>query len=319
MRLYILRQVQQWALPICHVRRYAASLVVFVAIVAACTACGDRMPEGLEGFKRLPGGSYMQLIQLGEKDATAAPGDYVSLRLRYATRRDSTFFIGTRQFQLAPSTYEGSIDDCFSTLAEGDSAIFYIDAYQFFHNTLASTLPLYIDSGELMRIDTRMLSILDSTTFAQQQEVFLRWIDDFGKYEKTLIQQYLNKQHISISPTDSLYYIPLRRGDGRRPQNGDTLTFDFEGRFLTGKYFDSTKQRQEPFVFVLGQKWQVIEGLERAVRMMSKGEHALFIFPSGIAFGQEGSSTGIVPPFTPVLFEVEMLDIKVGQHNAQAS
>lgn len=37
-----------------------------------------------------------------------------------------------------------------------------------------------------------------------------------GKYEKMLIQQYLSKQRATnISPTDSLYYIPLKRGDGR--------------------------------------------------------------------------------------------------------
>lgn len=314
--MYVEKRRHRETHPLCGLRRCVAAAACVVWMVAACVACGDRLPEGLEGYKRIADGSYMRLVQLGEKDVAAAPGDYVSLHLRYSTWHDSCFFYGTRQFQLAESAYEGSINDCFSMLAKGDSAVFYIDAYHFFHNTLASTLPRFIDSGELMRVDARMLSILDSTTFARQQEAFLQWVDDFGKYEKMLIQQYLSKQRANISPTDSLYYIPLKRGDGRRPQNGDTLTFDFEGRFLTGKYFDSTKQRHEPFVFVLGQKWQVIEGLERAVRMMSKGEHALFVFPSGIAFGQEGSSTGIVPPFTPVVFEVEMLDIKEGPRDA---
>lgn len=317
MLLHTRKRLHGWLCAIGIWPRPGAVAAGLLAILIGCAACHERVPEGLEGYKKLPGGSYMQLVQLGEDETTAVPGDYVSLRLRYATWHDSTFFTGTRQFQLARSPYEGAIDDCFSMLAAGDSATFYIDAYQFFHNTLASTLPRYIDSGELMRVDARMLSILDSTTFARQQEVFLQWVDDFGKYEKTLIQQYLSQQHLSISPTDSLYYIPLASGDGHRPRDGDTLTFDFEGRFLTGKYFDSTKQRQEPFVFVLGQKWQVIEGLERAVRMMSKGERALFVFPSGIAFGQAGSSTGIVPPFTPVVFEVEMLDIKEGQRDAR--
>lgn len=255
----------------------------------------------------------MQLVELGEDTNTARPGDYISLQLRYSTWEDSTFFTGTRRFQLAESAYPGSIDACFSTLAKGDSATFYIDAYEFFHTTLASTLPYFIDSGELLRIDTRMLSIQDSATFVQQQEAFLQWVDNFGEYEKTQILQYLNSQRAKVAPVDSLYYIRVRQGSGECPRDGDTLTFDFEGRFLNGKYFDSTRRRYEPFVFVLGQKWQVIDGLERAVRMMRKGERALFVFPSDIAFGQDGSSTGIVPPFTPVVFEVEMLDIKPGE------
>ena len=298
--------------------RQAFAAVCSVVVLLNAAACVEKTPKELNDFKRLPGGSFMKLVQLGEETHTATPGDYVSLHLRYSTCGDSTFFSGMRQFQLARPSYQGSIDDCFANLAAGDSAIFYVDAYQFFHVTLESTLPHFIDSGELIRIDTRMLSILDSSAFAQQQQAFLQWISDFGEYETTQIQQFLNQKHLSITPIDSLYYIPLKQGVGIPPKDGDTVTFDFEGRFLTGKYFDSTKQRHEPFIFILGQKWQVIEGLERAVRMMRKGEKALFIFPSGIAFGQEGSSTGIIPPFTPVVFEVEILDVREGGKNDAA-
>jgi FKBP-type peptidyl-prolyl cis-trans isomerase FkpA len=44
--------------------------------------------------------------------------------------------------------------------------------------------------------------------------------------------------------------------------------------------------------------------------MMYPGEKSLFIIPSHMAFGQEGSSTGIVPAFTPVIFEVEIIEVR---------
>jgi FKBP-type peptidyl-prolyl cis-trans isomerase FkpA len=84
----------------------------------------------------------------------------------------------------------------------------------------------------------------------------------------------------------------------------------YEGRFLNGKFFDSTRQRNDPFQFVYGQQWQVVKGMEEAIGMMHEGEKALFIMPSGLAFGQTGSSTGIVPPFTSLIFEVELLLVK---------
>ena len=46
--------------------------------------------------------------------------------------------------------------------------------------------------------------------------------------------------------------------------------------------------------------------------MMTEGEKSLFILPSEIAFGKEGSSTGIIPPYTSLIFEVEVLKVIKG-------
>jgi FKBP-type peptidyl-prolyl cis-trans isomerase FkpA len=47
--------------------------------------------------------------------------------------------------------------------------------------------------------------------------------------------------------------------------------------------------------------------------MMKEGERSLFIIPSKLAFGENGSSTGIIPPFTSVIFEVELIEVKKGK------
>ena len=49
--------------------------------------------------------------------------------------------------------------------------------------------------------------------------------------------------------------------------------------------------------------------MEDAIGMMHEGEKALFIMPSELAFGENGSSTGIIPPFTSLIFEVELVAI----------
>lgn len=262
------------------------------------------------------GESYCKLVELGEGGAPAKPGDYVTVLLRYYTWSDSLFFEGGRRFQLEKSNYSGSIDDCFSHLTTGDSASFYINAEDFFSRTLSANLPRFLDSTYPMRVDVRMLSIEDSASFAQDKEAFLHWIEDFSEYERVILRQYLLKERMSTQSVDSIYYMPMTPGTGDYPKTGDTVTIEFEGRFLDGKFFDSTKKRHEPFVFVLGQKWQVIDGLERAVRLMREGEHALFILPSSVAFGERGSSTGIVPPYTPVVFEVEFTELNPGESDA---
>lgn len=300
-----------------RVRGLCIGLLV-LGVVVALSGCGEKGLCEQRGYSPIGGDSYCKLLELGDGGETARPGDYVTVMLRYYTWGDSLFFDGGRRFQLEKSNYAGSIDDCFSRLSAGDSASFYINAQSFFERTLGTTRPRFLDSAHPMRVDVRMVDIEDSASFAHDKEAFLHWIEDFSEYERVILRQYLLKERISTHAIDSLYYLPITAGTGAYPKNGDTLTIEFEGRFLDGKFFDSTKKRHEPFVFVLGQKWQVIEGLERAVRLMREGEHAVFILPSSIAFGESGSSTGIVPPYTPVVFEVEFTELKPGERDADS-
>jgi len=199
-------------------------------------------------------------------------------------------------------------------LALGDSASFYFPADSFFVRTLETSLPRFISKGDLMRVDIRMMDIQSEKQYQLEKEAFLHWINDFGDYEKVIIKQYMDGEKLSIAPTASgLYYIPVLKSAGKSVVVGDTVTVNFEGRFFNSKIFDSTKKRNEPFQFVYGQKWQVIEGLEEAIGMMREGEKSLFIIPSKLAFGENGSSTGIIPPFTSVVFEVELIEVKKGK------
>jgi FKBP-type peptidyl-prolyl cis-trans isomerase len=90
---------------------------------------------------------------------------------------------------------------------------------------------------------------------------------------------------------------------------GDTIVVHYEGIFLNVNFFDSTNKRNEAFQFVNGQQWQVIKGMEEAIATMHEGERSLFILPSDVAFGDSGSSTGLIPPFTSLIFEVELISI----------
>jgi FKBP-type peptidyl-prolyl cis-trans isomerase len=127
------------------------------------------------------------------------------------------------------------------------------------------------------------------------------------------LQQFIKEEKIDAQPTESgLIFMPLEKGEGRKIEIGDTIMIHYEGIFLNGKYFDSTKRRKQPFQFVYGTEWQVIDGLEEGLSYLREGDKALFIVPSDLAFGSTGSSTGIVPPFTSLIFEVEVMMVKKG-------
>jgi FKBP-type peptidyl-prolyl cis-trans isomerase FkpA len=286
------------------------TLISLVLSIVLLSSCGNESSE-FPSFSVTRTNIHYKLIKIGDVDVKAQPSNYVTVVVAYRTPSDSVFFHGIRTFQLTSPSFPGSIDECFTMLAKGDSAIFYISADDFFTKTIESNTPKFFQPNNFLRVDILMVDILTEKQYQLEQEAFLHWIEDFGDYERVILKQYIEEQTLDFEPTASgIYYIPIEKGTGNRIQQGDTITIHFEGRFFNGKFFDSTRKRNEAFQFVYGQKWQVIPGLEEAIGMMYPQEKSLFIIPSHLAFGQGGSSTGIVPAFTPVLFEVEIVDVK---------
>lgn len=287
-------------------------LTLIAATLIALSACNN-------ASKLFPGcsvsstGIHYKLVALGDGSSKAQPSHYITAHIAYRTATDSLFFSGTRQLQVQQPPYKGAIDECFLMLTQGDSATFYIAAQPFFEQTLETSMPKFLSPGDYIRVDVRMLEILSEAEFAQEKEAFMSWIEDFGEYERVLIRQYIDGEQIAVQPTASgLYIIPQTTNASPRIAEGDTITVHFEGRFLNGKIFDSTRKRQEAFVFVYGEKWQVIPGIEEALGTMGQGERSLLIIPSELAFGQEGNSNGLIPAFTSVLFEVEVMEVSPG-------
>ncbi|XP_014520334.1 70 kDa peptidyl-prolyl isomerase-like [Vigna radiata var. radiata] len=77
-----------------------------------------------------------------------------------------------------------------------------------------------------------------------------------------------------------------------------------DGTVFTKKGYDD----EQPFEFKIDEE-QVLDGLEKAVKNMKKGEIALLIIQPDYAFGSSGSPQeyAIVPPNSTVYYEVELL------------
>merc|ERR1719408_612919 len=87
----------------------------------------------------------------------------------------------------------------------------------------------------------------------------------------------------------------LKEGDGwKTPKKGDEVTVHYVGTLQSdGSEFDSSRGRDEPFVFTLG-KGEVIKGWDVGVATMLKGETAKFTLSPEYGYGEHGS-----PPKIP--------------------
>lgn len=126
--------------------------------------------------------------------------------------------------------------------------------------------------------------------------------------ELETLQAYINENNITTEPTASgLYYIETHTGTGAQATAGDIVVVHYIGTFLDGEKFDSSYDRGEPFEFTLG-AGQVIKGWDEGISYMKEGGKATLIMPSNLAYGTTGS--GSIQPYTSLIFEVELLDVK---------
>jgi FKBP-type peptidyl-prolyl cis-trans isomerase len=113
----------------------------------------------------------------------------------------------------------------------------------------------------------------------------------------------------TTTTASGLKYVVLKAGTGPSPQPGQTAVVHYTGWLTDGKKFDSSKDRNQPFQFTIGQG-QVIKGWDEGVMSMKKGETRKLIIPPQLGYGDRGAGGGIIPPGATLVFEVELLDIK---------
>lgn len=105
-----------------------------------------------------------------------------------------------------------------------------------------------------------------------------------------------------------LRYKMIHKGDGKKAENGKTVSVHYTGQLEDGKVFDSSIPRKKPIEFTLG-RGNVIEGWDEGIALLQVGDKARFVIPSHLGYGSRGAG-GAIPPDATLIFDVELLDVK---------
>lgn len=115
-----------------------------------------------------------------------------------------------------------------------------------------------------------------------------------------------NKLKESVITTESgLQYEVIKMGKGAKPTATDKVKVHYHGTLTDGTVFDSSVDRGEPITFALN---QVIPGWTEGVQLMPVGSKFRFYVPQELGYGAR--QAGSIPPYSTLIFEVELLGIE---------
>ena len=106
---------------------------------------------------------------------------------------------------------------------------------------------------------------------------------------------------------DGLEYWDIKQGTGAVAKRGDKVKVHYTGWLTSGKKFDSSRDRGEPFTFTLG-AGEVIKGWDEGVAGMKVGGIRKLRIPPDLAYGSRGAG-GVIPPNSRLIFDVEPLGV----------
>ena len=111
-----------------------------------------------------------------------------------------------------------------------------------------------------------------------------------------------------ITTASGLKYVELAEGTGATPTKGQTVSVHYTGTLVDGKKFDSSRDRNQPFQFQIGEG-QVIKGWDEGLSTMKVGGRRQLIIPPDLGYGKRGAGA-VIPPDATLVFDVELLSFK---------
>ena len=294
------------------IKKIITVFIFISALVALVISCGKK--EKKNGFSYHPSGYYYQLISFESDSTTYRPNKVAWVTASFKTQSDSIFWDSFNnlndKFYLESDSSEAT--DFFrsyvSKCSALDSACILIKTKDFFRQQFnTASIPFFSKNDSVVKINFKVKEVLEKTEFVKIQQ-------DLVKKEEKQIQKYYGTRTEMQAAADPLgfYWVDRAGGEGNRlVQLGDNVTITYQGSFLNGRFLEKSGS---DFEFIYGTPDQLLKGINYVIGRLKLGENAKIVLPSRLAFGEYGSSNGTVPPYTPLVYEIKLIDVKPNEN-----
>lgn len=124
--------------------------------------------------------------------------------------------------------------------------------------------------------------------------------------EEQLFATLKGKTGIGVLP-NGVHYIVRRQGEGVRPSAKSTVLINAIGVLPDGTIFEDTYKKKQPITATIN---TLIPGLNEAVQLMPVGSVWRVFIPSALGYGAQGLQN-LVPPYSALVYDIELIEIKV--------
>jgi FKBP-type peptidyl-prolyl cis-trans isomerase FkpA len=279
-----------------------SSLLKFLPLLFLLVACSPE--DAGSPWKKRPEGYFYRLLAFENMERTGVNDDFAHLDLVFATLKDSVFWDSRSNFnnafylQLHPSKND-MLRKELAMASEADSFCLLIKTERFFIERFGTKeIPVFCRQDSSVKIYCRVKEF-----FGKEEMKSLS--PSLEENEKQIIAAFFGNElkQKNASDRSGIFWIEKPQTPGRPFHKGDRITVSYRGYFLNGRLMD---EGDPEFRMSYGDPSQLIPGLNNVMAVLKEGQNAKIIIPSRLAFGSNGSSTGIVPPYTPLLYEISV-------------
>lgn len=279
-------------------------LLYFISVVFlwSCNKASD-----YPGFSRLDQNLHYKLIAIGDEERPLNDTVYANFTALFRTVEDS--LLAVKRFEKCKLANETSdvFRKALSQCHEGDSIFFIATAKDWDFAKLRMGLGIGDSVPVLLEIGVEKVFTEQELKDWQREQARQR---DLELKEQVHLQRVLDSLGLQRGQHHGFTYVKtLKNGTGSRPTYGDYVVTDYIARFHNGREFDNT-YKGSSLEFMMGKPDQILPGFATGITQMREGGKAIFVVPSLVGFGSRGSTSGIVPPFTTLIFEVELKEVR---------
>ena len=261
------------------------------------------------GYDRLTGTIHYRLLSLGDENLKVNQAEHVSLKIELVESDSHLVIKDYRRINWKQSRFPKYFENLFVDACHGDSisligsradlqlnAIFGLDSLEETNDEVELHIHVYealsdeglreLKAKERLKIDLEL----------KEKATLRRVLDSLDMNEESYV--------------DGIYFKSLTVSEGEVPGKGDYITVQYSARLGNGKLVDDNFE-QTGLSYEIGKPDQVIPGFGIGMNYLTLGSEAYFIIPSHLGFGSQGSSSGIVPPYSILVYRVKLVDIAV--------
>lgn len=269
-------------------------------ICLALTSCNKP-----KGYDRNPGGMYSHFYIVNPDQPKPETGDFVEVNIGLRTDNEIISPMNRNSMTIDEKLYKGDLYCALQKMHVGDSATFILKGKKFYEEFL--NLGDYPYGKDPIYADVKLLKIMSKKKIELAEENFKENKKRLRHVEDSLIADYVVEHHIDVKKNGIYRYVNTKT-DGQMPKKGQSVQVLYKAYFLDGTQFYSCSDRDNPQTFEIG-KNQIAAGIEAMVQQMHVGEDVTIVVPSRMAFSEAGNTELKVPPYTPVVFRLELVRI----------